>query len=128
MGRTDVGLAAQTATAALVCAGAARSWTPHRPGVPGRVMGRGTRLQLESRRVRTNEFLGGPNATEQEDSGGSREVAESYLASTIAARVRLLEECVISLRFAQNRTAPISPSVDPHRVRAGGRLRHHDMS
>jgi hypothetical protein len=49
--------------------------------------------------------------------GGSREVAESYLASTIAARIRLLEECVISLRFAQNRTAPISPSVDPHRGR-----------
>jgi hypothetical protein len=43
--------------------------------------------------------------------GGRREIAQGYLAGAIEERARLLEQCIVSLRFALDRSTRISPAT-----------------
>jgi len=54
--------------------------------------------------------------------GGRREIADRYLSSTIQERARLLEQCIVALRFARDEKARIFPAIDsrPETPRAKG--------
>lgn len=43
--------------------------------------------------------------------GGRREIAQGYRSGAIAERARLLEQCIVSLRFALDQSARISPAT-----------------